>query len=50
MDILITDVTEMRAGNYCVAGWDASDSRMIRPLFGCYNWTEHLLAARTVAE
>jgi hypothetical protein len=36
--ILITDVTEMK-GNYCVAGWDASDGRMIRPLAGGYNWT-----------
>src|SRR5262245_9073350 len=45
MDILITDVTEMHAGNYCVAGWNASDGRMIRPLPGGSNWTGHLLAA-----
>jgi hypothetical protein len=30
MDILITDVTEMHAGNYCVAGWNATDRQMIR--------------------
>ena len=30
MDILITDITEMHAGNYCVAGWNATDRQMIR--------------------
>jgi hypothetical protein len=48
MDILITDVTEMHAGNYCVAGWDAAGARMIRPLPGGSNWTGHLLAAHGV--
>jgi len=48
MDILITDVTEMQAGNYCVAGWDAIDARMIRPLPGGSNWTGQLLAAHGV--
>jgi hypothetical protein len=43
MDILITDVTEI-----CVAGWDATDGRMIRPLPGRSYWTGHLLAAHGV--
>jgi hypothetical protein len=48
MDILITDVTEMHAGNYWVAGWDTADDRMIRLLPGGSNWTEHLLAVHGV--
>jgi hypothetical protein len=48
MDILITDVTEMHASNYCVAGWDADGGRMIRPLPGGSNWTGHLLAAHGI--
>jgi hypothetical protein len=47
MDILITDVTEMKA-NYCVAGWDAIEGQMIRPLPGGFHWTGHLLAAHGV--
>ena len=45
MIILITDVTEMHQGNYCVAGWDAAAGRMIRPLPNGTNWTEPLLSA-----
>ena len=48
MDILITDVTELHAGNYCVAGWDATEGRMIRPLPGGPHWTRHLLTAQGV--
>ena len=48
MDILITDVTEMHASNYCVAGWDAGGGRMIRPLPGGSNWTGHLLAVHSI--
>jgi hypothetical protein len=48
MDILITDVTEMHVGNYSVAGRDATDRRMIRPLPGGSNWTGHLLAVHGV--
>src|SRR4051812_42865178 len=40
MQILITDVTEMHHGNYCVAGWDSRTSRMIRPLPNGANWTD----------
>jgi hypothetical protein len=32
MELLITDVTEMGGGNYCVAGWDIVANRMVRPL------------------
>ena len=48
MDILTTDVTEMHVGNYSVAGRDATDRRMIRPLPGGSNWTGHLLAVHGV--
>ncbi len=30
--LLITEVTEMSTGNYCVAGWCAQDNKMVRPL------------------
>ncbi|MBN8937001.1 MAG: hypothetical protein J0I13_12150 [Rhizobiales bacterium] len=39
MQILITDVTEMHQGNYCVAGWDSKGGTMVRPLPNCSNWT-----------
>jgi hypothetical protein len=48
MDILITDVTEMHSGNYCVAGWNAAENRMIRPLPNGANWTAPLLAQHQV--
>jgi hypothetical protein len=41
--ILITDLTEMHGGNFCVAGWDAQGKRMIRPLPNGANWTDPLL-------
>jgi hypothetical protein len=44
MQILITDVTEMHQGNYCVAGWSKSAGRMIRPLPNGSNWTGVQLA------
>ena len=40
MQILITDVTEMHEGNYCVAGWNPSTGNMVRPLPNGSNWTE----------
>jgi len=43
MNILITDITEMHAGNYCVAGWDINNRRLVRPLPGGANWTAGLL-------
>jgi hypothetical protein len=49
MDVLITDVTEMHSGNYCVAGWDVGGGRMIRPLPNGGNWTAALLAQHGIA-
>jgi len=43
MRLIITDVTEMHGGNYCVAGWDAQAHRMVRPLPNGANWTAGLL-------
>jgi hypothetical protein len=43
MEILITDVTEMRGENYCVAGWDAENRRMIRPLPDGGHWSRALI-------
>jgi hypothetical protein len=37
--ILVTDVTEMHHGNYCVAGWDSSAGKMVRPLPNGSHWT-----------
>jgi hypothetical protein len=37
--IIVTDVTEMGAGHFCVAGWDSAASRMVRPLLpGRHGW------------
>jgi len=38
--VIITDLTEMSTGNYCVAGWDWENQRMVRLLtrYGG-NWT-----------
>ncbi len=44
MDILITDVTEMSGNNYCVAGWDATNKRMVRPLPSGGHWPQALIA------
>ena len=43
MRLIITDVTEMHGGNYCVAGWNAQAQRMVRPLPNGANWTAKLL-------
>jgi hypothetical protein len=48
MDVLITDVTEMQKGNYCVAGWNAAGMRMIRPLPNGGNWTAALLEQQEI--
>jgi hypothetical protein len=38
--IIITDVTEMHGGRFCVAGWDVTNQVMIRPLPGrAANWS-----------
>lgn len=49
MDVLITDVTEMGGGNYCVAGWDIAARRMIRPLPNGSNWPAALLGQHVIA-
>jgi hypothetical protein len=49
MDILITDVTEMQHGNYCIAGWNVAEQRMVRPLPNGNNWTAPVLAEHGVA-
>jgi hypothetical protein len=43
MELLITDVTEMGGENYCVAGWDVTANRMVRPLPNGSNWSTTLL-------
>jgi hypothetical protein len=49
MRLLITDVTEMDNGNYCVAGWCVQQNRMVRPLPSGANWTAPMLAAHGIA-
>jgi hypothetical protein len=49
MNILITDVTEMGGGNYCVAGWCAATQSMVRPLPNGANWSTALLHAKGIA-
>jgi hypothetical protein len=48
VEILITDVTEMSGGNYCVAGWDASNKRMMRPLPSGGHWPQALIAKHQI--
>jgi hypothetical protein len=48
MKILITDVTEMHQGNFCVAGWSLTNQAMVRPLPNGSNWTAPLLTAYKV--
>lgn len=43
MRLIVTDVTEMHGGNYCVAGWGTQTQRMVRPLPNGANWTAGLL-------
>lgn len=38
----------MSTGNFCVAGWDVNQLRMVRPLPGGRNWTAALLAQYAV--
>jgi hypothetical protein len=48
MDILITDVTEMGQGTYCVAGWDTRAKRMVRPKPNGNNWAASLVEQHRV--
>lgn len=43
VDIRVTDLTEMNAGNFCLAGWDQAGQRMVRPLPNGGNWTMAML-------
>jgi len=43
MELMITEVTEMRGNTYCVAGWCVAENRMVRPLPNGGNWPSHLL-------
>jgi hypothetical protein len=43
MELLITDVTEMGGETYCIAGWDTTANRMVRPLPNGSNWSSTLL-------
>jgi hypothetical protein len=43
MGFLITDVTEMGGETYCVAGWNTTSGRMLRPLPGGSNWSSALV-------
>jgi hypothetical protein len=49
VDIVITDVTEMGNGNYCVAGWDIGAKRMVRPLPDGGYWTASLVTRHGIA-
>ncbi len=41
--LLITEVTEIHRGTYCVAGWDPVGARMVRPLPDGVYWPRALL-------
>lgn len=49
MDLIITDVTEMGGGNFCVAGWDMAKRLMVRPLPGGSNWQAALIGQHGIA-
>lgn len=40
MKLLITEVTEMHGGNFCVATWRPKTQSMVRPLPNGANWTQ----------
>ena len=43
LDILITDLTVMHGGVFCLAGWNFATNRMVRPLPGGNNWNAEVL-------
>lgn len=49
MQILITDITDMADGMYCVAGWNEAQGRMIRPLPQGRHWHAELLEKHRIA-
>jgi hypothetical protein len=48
MEVLITDVTVMHGGNYCVAGWSPNDAKMVRPLPSGHHWNAALLTKHNI--
>jgi len=48
MRILVTEVTEMHKGNYCVAGWSFENGTMVRPMPNGAHWTAALLSSHNV--
>lgn len=49
MQILVTDLTDMQDGHYCVAGWDSDGLRMVRPLPDGRHWLHDLVTHNHVA-
>ena len=47
--LLITEVTDIHPGTYCVAGWDPVGIRMVRPLPDGVLWPRALLDQAGVA-
>ncbi len=43
LHLLITEVTDIHRGIYCVAGWDPAGARMVRPLPDGVYWPRALL-------
>ena len=49
MQLLITEVTEVHREDFCVAGWCATQARMVRPLPRGAHWGAALLKAHGIA-
>lgn len=49
MNILVTDLTVMHNDMFCIAGWCAAESRMVRPLPGGHHWSGELVTRFGVA-
>jgi hypothetical protein len=47
--LLITEVTDIHRGLYCVAGWDLGGARMVRPLPDGAYWHRSLLETAGIA-
>ena len=47
--LLVTEVTEIHRGVYCVAAWDADGQRLVRPLPDGINWTRAQIDDNRVA-
>jgi hypothetical protein len=43
LHLLITEVTDIHRGMYCVAGWDPAGARMVRPLPDGVYWPRAML-------